>query len=691
MADTPNIKVKTQDHDRLAELVLERYRISSLYRSQHKLDKGVSVDTWIKRCDNIYNSIHDDDETAIYPKMRGYFSIGRIKVDAAVGWCRDLLADKMVMPWNYAPTPDPDLSENGKEQVAKSLYIALQEKLQAAGIVATADDVLAAGGGTMPAAVEKWLKAQRGSLRNLALSEQARTAENGCKLAQRYGKDWLQRSNMVNALTSAILGVYRDPCGIICGPYPDKVYTRTFAGNKYKAEWQDGINMRNVRCANAYFAPDSSSASDGGWFIEKGRRTRSELINMIDADGAIGDAIRKVLMEFEPGNSMNWLTAIASGNWSMGSGYLGSLNSGSLTWSANGHLGVDTIIMQGRLTGRELGRAQITGFDDNDMFEVEVEVCGNRTIRADVSNAPGGRSYSSTGFGDDDGPWKKSIPMALFDTQNRVNRIMYRRVQAVHQQSGAFYGVTGSAWDDPNTRFEPFGYGYFNPAQGGDGGRSPLQMFQPNPTFGKLYEELINELYIADTETAIPRFDRDSSGGGEQLTATESSIRYASAVRRQKSVAANLDKDIITLIGQRTYEWLLGKYPELRDIGDAMVDASGIVGGLTSNIQEARIVEALGPLTQAAAGGIVPTQFVQQLYWDYAERLGTDMRAWPNPTEADEVDAAIRGSTGLNAGTSAGIQPNTPAPLGTAQQPGLAPANSLTAQTSAPQGIGATL
>lgn len=687
MANTANIKVKSQDHDRLATLVLSRYRIAALYRNQHKLDKGVSVDTWIQRCDNIYNSVHDQNELDIYPRMRGYFSIGRIKVDSAVGWVRDLLADKLVMPWEFKPTADPDLSKTAQQTVDKNLYAALKAKLQLQNINTTPDDVLAAGGGAMQNSVEQWLKAQRPALRNAAMSEQMRVANNGAKLAQRYGKDWLQRSKISNALTSTFRAIYADPCGVICGPFEAKVYTRTFKGNAYAAEWQNGLEFRNVPCARAYFSPDSSSAADGAFFIEQGKRSRFELINLIGSDGAVDDNIERVLKDFSPGNAMNWISAIASGDWSMGAGYLGSLNGDGLNWHANGHKGIDTIIMQGRVTGRELSDANVTGYDSKDMFEVEIEVCGNLTIRADVSVAPGGRSYSSTGFGDDEGPWKKSICMALYDTQNRVNRIMYRRVQAVHQQSGAFYGVTGSAWDDPGARFEPFGFGYFNPAQGGDGGRSPLQMFQPNPTFPALYSELINELYIADTETAIPRFDRDNSGGGEQLTATESSIRYASAVRRQKSVASNIDKDIITNIGQRTYEWLICKYPQIREMGDAMVDASGIVGGLMSNIQEARIVEALGPLTEAAAGGIVPTQYVQQVWHDYAERLGTDMRGWPSPADNEDIDAAIRGTTGTNAG----VQPSAPVPAGIVPQAGLAPANSLSAQTSSPQGIGATL
>ena len=674
------------DVDKIALIALDRFRQSARYRQNYKLLKNVGVDEWIRRCDRSYNSVHEAEELAIYPKMRGYFNISRIKVDSATGWARDLLAENIVMPFIFRPTPEPQLSKNGRNQVKGMMYAQLKDQLAQAGIIASPEEVMAAGGGTLPKPVEDWLDSQKNSLMGAVLAEESRSAENVSKLAMRLGKDWMMKSNFVKAFVPMIRDVYQKPCGVICGPFPAKVRARTFAGNKYKTEYVDGLDFRHVPCDHAYFAPDSASARDGGWFVERCRRSRYDLINMMGFDGVIDSAIEKTLDEFKDGDALSWINSVLSNDWNMGVGYSGSTGGTQTSWQTNPHYGIESIIMQGMLSGRELGQANITGFDATEQFEVEIEVCGNRTIRAEVNKAPGGRSYASTGFGDDSGPWKVCIPMALYDTGARINRILFRRSQAIHQQSGAFYGVNAPAWDGPQATFDPFSKGFFNPGPGSDNGRPPVQMFQPQPTFGALYNELVNELYIADTETAIPRFDRDQSGRSEQFTATESSIRYASAVRRQKSVAANLDMDVIRIIGERLYEWLLERNPKLQVMGDAMIDASGIVGGLANNIQEARLVEALAPLTNAGAQGIVPMPFVQQMWRDYAEKIGTDMRSWPDPSEQDEIDSAIKGQ----ATTNAGLQPNTVG-AGATPQTGLVPVNSPQAMTGKPTGIGAQL
>lgn len=675
----------TQHHDALAKMVLDKFYEYSQYRTNTKLDKGFSVDEWIGRNARMYSSVHEACELAIYPQMTGYFPIARIKVDAAVGWARDLLGDKITMPWVYKPTPDPELSKRGQENVKRRMAAKLISELQARGVQGTPEQLLAAGGGVMPAGIERWLKSQESAIAGSVLTEETQIAEGACKLAMRYGKDWQMLSRFSVAFVPFLRDLYGQVCGVMAGPMPAKVQKRTYKGNRYDRAWVDGYTYRHIHASNAYFAPDASSASDGSGFVERTHRTVSELLQMIGMDDVADNNVRRVLEDLKTNTGSSWINSIIDKSLDRGAGiptdFVALGQSGSIPTHSDGR-GIESLIFHGVLSGRELSRAEITGFDLNELYDCEVEVCGNRTIRASVYNGPGARGYVSTGFTEGDIPWRTCISMLVSDGQARTNRILFRRVQAIHQQSGAFMGVDAARWDGAPPRIEPFGVGFLNSNTNGQS----IQMAQPQPTFGALYQELLNELFLADTVTAIPRFDRDMSGPAETNTATEAGIRYQAAVRRQKAVAANLDMEVLRPQGERVYEWLLERNPKLQDTADAMADASGIVGGLTDGANKARMVEALMPLTQAADKGIVPAIVVEQAFREYAEGVGIDISRWQDPADAAEISGAIGAEATAPGGTPAVLQPGTMAPAGGGMVPPNDPVANVPTGIQLPQG-----
>jgi hypothetical protein len=607
-----------------------------------------------------YSGLHESEELAIYPKMKGYFPVARVKVDAAVTWARDLIADKIVMPWVYKPTPDPELSKDGQQRVKQALMRDLVAELQKKGISATPEMILAAGGGVMPAPVEEWLKTRMDTIMPNVLAEETRIAGDACKLAMRYGKDWQMASGYSNAFVPFIRDVYGQVCGVMAGPMPAKVSMRTFKGNAYTRKWVDGFTYRHVHAVNAYFAPDASSAMNGEGFIERTFRSINDLTQMVGADDVRDEAIIKILDEY-PRHDGEWVKMILnkdvpSSLYGCGlSGDYAKLGSGEHTTLPQHSQGVESLIYRGRISARELNNSGITGFDDDELVDVEVEVCGNRTIRASLYKGPGVRGYVSTGFTEGDIPWRSCITMAAYDCQMRVNRILYRRVQAIHQQSGAFMALDGASWDGKAPKMEPFTFGFVNPGSSGRG----AQYLQAQPTYGSLYQELLNEFYLADMLTAIPRFDRDQVGPAETNTATEAGIRYQAAVRRQKAVAMNLDMEVLRPQGEALYEWLLGKEKKLQRGADAMTDASGIVGGLTDGANKARMVEALAPLINAAQGGLVPSVVVQQALRSYSEGVGIDISQWPDPAEKAELSGAIQAEARSAQSTPAILQNGT--------------------------------
>lgn len=648
-------KITTENQDALAKLVLSKLFEYAEYRKSTFLDKGFSVDDWITKNSNAYASIHESDELDVYPKMRGYFPMSRIKVDSAVSWARDLMANRIVMPWVYKPTPDPELSQDGQVKVKQRLITALIADLKLKGIDATPDQLLAAGGGTMPLGVEAFFKEKQGNLASNVIGEETRIAENACKLAMRYAKDWQMSSGFTEAFVPFLRDVYGQVCGVMTTALPAKVKRKTFKGNKYARSFEDGFVYRHVHAGNAYFAPDASSASNGSGFIERTHRTTTELINMIGLDDVVDSNVQLVLEE-SVRSAGGWVDSIFDKSLSHGTGIdkdfspLGQTNA-----KPDYQGGVETIIFQGIVSGRELEKANIIGFGKDELLECEIEVCGNRTIRATVKEGVGARTYVSTGFTEGDIPWRSSIPMLAYDGQLRVNRILYRRTQAIHQQSGAFMGVDATSWDGSAPKIEPFGVGFLNPSDGGRG----VQMIQAQPTYSGLYAELLNEFYLADMATAIPRFDRDISGSAETNTATEAGIRYQAAVRRQKAVAMNLDMEALRPQGEVVYEFVLNKFKHLNFTADAMTDASGIVGGLTDGANKARMVEALMPLTNAAQGGLVPAIVVEQAYRAYAEGVGVDISRWPDPVEKEELKQSIQTEATAAQSTPAVLQPNT--------------------------------
>lgn len=642
LPQTINIQ-RGAETDHIAKLVMARYRRAKEFRSSYKLDGNVGADEWQRRCYRMHNKRHEESELKAFPDMRFYLGVGRLKVDGTAAAINDLVSPIIDQPFNLNATPIPTLSKDGEETVNAMLKRRLMEVMEA-NQLAPADLVR---DGEPDPRVKAWIKENTQKLRLTQIGIENELTAQGIKQETAILKDWYAQSNWKMEFTDFLRNGLRDLSAYIRGPEMMMKPINRWNGNTFETVYEPIMSFRCIPWDYAFPAPDSRTPDGGEGFTEINDISRNDLTLLMQDKRYNATNIKKILDE----------RLVHSRDWLM-EDFLARPNRVSTVWQ--GTETIKRVIHQGVFSGRELKKGGFTGIDDDDMLDMEVEVIANIVIRFSRIASPGGmRNVFGCSYRMESGPQGSSINSILFDSQLRINR-QYRLVsKAVQQQAGASYFVNMDSLDgtDIDGVFQPF---EVNPLNSRNlDVRAVLNSVQPQPTYSMLWQQLLAEIKMTDEISGVSILNYAAPQNGPGLrTATGMSLLFASAAKQLKNYMYAVDTYVLPGQLKIAHRMAVSTTPSLHWTADANIASAGLSSLLARELQEARITESLGLLSQAAGQGLLPRALVADAFNQFADSLGLRPDSYQTPrASSTEIAGALAASS---PGTEVAIAPQTP-------------------------------
>lgn len=604
-------------YDELAERVMSNFRQAKAYRSSHQL-LGRSVEAWFSRLENAYHKIHELEELQGREKMRSYFGLIQIKTNMTASYMRSKYVNPQAPPFNISPTPIVELPKEKQEQGLENVRAELLNTLITNGLPFEA--LTGSNGFLLPQISQ--------AVGNLAKNAKAKLREAEDQIASEATekmrtliKDQLVDSAFSSAISEALFDIALYPVMVI-GYENEAVTDYIWQKNKFVKRTVVRPTFRRIHPNNAFFAPDSSSAQDGAYFIELAKRSKAQLAGFIGnaSLGYLDDVIKAVLEQ----DNADWLGA-----------ELGE----QLVLSELQEDEVTILRCQMLVSGADLIEYGVNLKESErfDYFNADIEVCNARVIRCQIVSHPTGeRTYFSASYKRIAGePYGVSVGMMIYDRQLSINRTQYAMMLNAQFSAGPMLEINAGAFDNPQeVTMLPYTRVYSNP-HWESGGQSGIRQHHIQPTFQLLFNQMTNEIRLADDECGLPSFLNGNAGlQGAGKTLGGLAMMTDNAVLGLEDCAFNIDEYFIrpamTLLYVRN---LLGDDNSVK--ADAKIIPTGLLG-LKAELDKAKQLAGLVPQAgQLVQQGGIPPQMYSDILREYFKSQGIDMAKYAEQGSLD--------------------------------------------------------
>lgn len=592
-------------YDELAERVIEYFRQAKAFRSSHKV-LGKSVESWLSQLENAYHKIHEAEELVGRKEMRSYFGLIANKVNMTSSYLRSKYVNPNSPPFNITPTPIVELPKDKQEQGLEMVRAELLNTLISNEL--PFDALTGSNGFLLPEvsqAVGKLAKSAKAKLREA----EHKIALEATEKMKMLIKDQLVESGFSSAMSEAIFDVALYPVMVI-GYENEAVTDYVWKNNKFVKETIVRPTFRRINPKNAYFAPDSSSAQDGAYFIELAKRSKSQLA------GFIGNAklgyLDEVVKEILDSGDDNWLGS--------------ALETSSILTDLHDD---EVVILRCQMlvSGSDLidYGVRIKENERFDYFNADIEVCNSRVIRCQIVAHPKGeRTYFSASYKRIAGePYGVSVGMMIYDRQLSINRTQFAMMLNTQFSAGPMLEIDAGAFDSPDeVTMMPYTRVYSNPYR--EGNHSGIRQHHIQPTFQLLFQQMTNEIRLADDECGLPSFLNGNAGlQGAGKTLGGLAMMTDNAVLGLEDCAYNIDefflRPAVTVLYVRN---LLGSDDSVK--ADAKIIPTGLLG-LKAELDKAKQLAGLVPqASQIAQQGGIPPQMYADIVTEYFKTQGID-------------------------------------------------------------------
>ncbi len=499
-----------------------------------------------------FNGVYSANMLAEIQRFGGstvYAKIVGMKCRGATTLLRDvyLSPDR---PWGISPNPDPEVPEQIKstiEQLVQAEVTSMQQ----------------AGAPVDPSAIQDRINQLMMAARDAAKAkamQQARVAEDKID-------ELLREGNFYRALAEFLVDLPIFPFACIKGPVvrivPSVVWEngRAIIKNKPRLFWQ------RISGFDLWWTPGVSDIEDAAT-IEKSRLTRADLNDLLDLPGYDTNEVRAVLDEYGRGGLVdNWDSTDAERADQEGRENPMFNRSGMISClEFNGNVQGRMLLEQG------VPIEQIP--DPLRDYMVQAWLIGTHVIKVQFSPSPRKRHpYFISSFEKVPGtPLGNALPDILGDIQDICNATARALVNNLSIASGpqVVLNVERLAPDeDPEdmypwkrwrTTSDPMNSGS-NASQG------PVSFYPPVSNASELLAVYEKFNTIADDLSAIPRYLQGSNAGGAGRTASGLAMLMGNASKMLQTVAANVDRDVISPCLQQLSDLIL------------LTDTSGLLTG----------------------------------------------------------------------------------------------------------------
>ncbi|MFZ7198493.1 hypothetical protein [Avibacterium avium] len=593
-------------HDKLAERVMDNFRIAQGYRARTEI-QGKSVESWFYRLYNAYNKIHEPEELANLKNMKTYFGLIQNKANMVSSYIRSKYINHSNPPFDIAPTPivelPKDKQEQGFERVkAKLTEVVLDNNLP---FEALTDGFL------LHPKIAKFIEEQSKQAKETLREEEFKIASEATTKMARLIKDQLIEGNFTGAMTEALLDLALYPVMVIS--YENEaVVDQVWKNDKYEEKIVIRPTFRRVEPSNAYFSPDATNAQDGSFFIELAKRTKAQLAGFIGNEtlGYFDEVLKDII---ENGDNQ-WLG-------------IDTNESGTLD---NSLLDDEIHILRCQMLVRGADLIDygvpIQESEKFKYFNADIEVCNHRVIRCNIVAHPKGkRTYFSASYKRVAGePYGISVGMMVYDRQISINRTQYAMLLNTRYAAGPMLEIDAAAFDSPqDVTMEPLHRVYTNPTK--EGYLNGIKQHQITPTFPTLFNQMTNEIRLADDECGLPSFLNGNAGlQGAGQTLGGLAMMTDNAVLGLKDCALNIDEYFIRPAITLIYATNLVTSKDKSIKADAKIVATGLLG-LEAELNKSKELAGLVPQAgQIVQQGMLPEQLYRDLVRDYFKSKGID-------------------------------------------------------------------
>ena len=640
-----SIKTTVKQQDDLAGVVLDRYRRADEYAQSYIVHQGVGYRSIMERAAHQYRREYTTHDAADMTRAFGfcptrYYGVTQQKVNATVAWNNDLVINNLDSMFTVSPSPEPELDKASLARIRDGVRDELVQRMMASGVADP--NLLLTVDGRPAARIERFLGEQVQALKSVEQARIIGLASESAQRAQTRMRDLMTQGNFRQAYTSYTFD--RSLYGVGYMRFPDwqRRPVLKHSGKKARLEWQVVPWFRHVRVRDFFPICDAIDLQTNTGNTERTYVTKAELINMARQDGYVTREIEAILEDF----------AYRSRNW------LAPEDNDAELWGLDEV--IPLLIHEGFFSGDELREYGITGLDPLDYVNAQIEVCGNRTIKAKLLKMPAGaeRTYFGAPFNKIGDNLLDVLGMGamLWDSEQRVNRIMHLFEHNIDWASRPPLMTNPSVFQNPGdaAAIAP-GETYQIEDRFATSGSMP-EPIRPMSAVSAQYHLLMTQvgaiLRQADEDCGIPAFAYGAQDFGRSSLG-EYSQRMSNALRTVKQAALNEDIHFIEPAFTGLFNYEMEHDEDMATGQDVRAVIRGMTGLLQEDQRRSRQDAVLPMVLQGAKQGIVPEQAVQYAVRQLLEQAGfpVDALGLTNPVIQQALAvAATQPASGLTPG-----------------------------------------
>lgn len=568
----------------LGHYVRQKYNAAE----NHKAETGLSAR--LSACLKAKKREYSEEELELHGGIDIYVGICDHKSKGAESWITDILLNSVDKPFTLKGSPIPDLPDWLKEQVIDLLEAEIEELGQI-------DNVRE--------------RAKR--MKTLALKYASKMAERAAERMERKIEDQLLEGNWRTEFAAFLHNLTVFPFAAIRAPVVNSVPHPKWDGNTFTIVQRQVWGVRNISPFDCYPSPDSTTPTDGEYFIERSRMAPSQLHACIGVPGFNEEALRSVLDEYVNGYSLQ-----------------ADQDSERLTLEGkdDAHSSpytLDTILFNGKIQGTFLHDHGVVVPDLQQYYECEVWVVGNTCVRAMLNSHPVGmRPIYSTSFSKVPGSFAGvGVVELVRDIERMGNSTMRAMVRNLAYSSGPIGEIVEERLEDGETADNILPYRLLKVKQDFANSGSavkfqliPSVMAELLPTFQYFFK-------LADDFSNVPAYvlgNPQVAGAGRTLGGL--SMMMGNAAKGIKHVLLNIDRDVIEKLVFSFYVLNMATSDDEDIKADAFVVSRGASGLLQRELSQTRTVELLNLLAPYVQQGNVPPESITLLLREVLKTTG---------------------------------------------------------------------
>lgn len=509
------------------------------------------------KCDRQRRGIYDPEKLQEIQAIGGsevYMMLTDVKCRAAEAWVKDIMLSAGEYPFDFDTTPIPNVPDDLRQGIIEH-------------VVQEATAVQQMGMPLNPQVIGVRMKEVYDQVQK-AINEEAST--RAMRMTRKV-QDQLQEGGWADSFAEVIRDFMTYPAAFSKGVVIRKRKELTW-GADFKPVVQEVLKKEFERVSpyDAFPSPNASTVQEG-YFIERHKLSRGDLVAMIDVPGYNSDEIRSVLDQYGRGGLRNWIYGDSDRN---------ILENKRTAYFSPAET-IEALEYWGSASGNMLIEWGMKGVDPYGEYEINAWLIGTHVIRAVINPDPLGRKpYSSASFEEVPGSiWGLAPPEMMRDIQIMCNasaRALANNM-AIASAPQVEVNVDRLPEGEDVTALYPWKIWQTTSDRTG-GGQAAIKFYQPNMNAEALLNVFQFFSKTADEVTGIPNYVYGSSNvSGAGRTASGLSMLMENASKGMKQAIANLD-GMVTDMLKRLYDHNMMYDPDQSIKGDMQIVAKGAIG-----------------------------------------------------------------------------------------------------------------